>query len=263
MGTSQRELLPCSMGVKKLFTLATNLLYDKFFGKIHQLYDFDSIVEEKEAEAEPGSPDNKLNTQYLFPIACSLAGVIDSALIYARQGFHYSSTGNSDLFEHKIYPQDFWVHSDVILYAIHLQGTAIHSCLLVEPMLGRKYTMYLVATKGGGGNTSLGLGTSSSNGSYKLVMGGGGGGRQPQKKIDPKLTEAMLKFRSKAQKLIKAFIVSAFAEMYSDFFTALYGNWAGGLRDYLLIPYTLVFFFYGNHFFSNFVFLNNINFVNF
>lgn len=195
-----------------------------------------------------------LNLTYLFPFLCSLYIALDGLFLFAQNGFHYEPTKMETLFSHLVFPRQFWPQADIMVGLAIAMSVTVFPLLMVDPMLERKYVMYLLLESGG-------RSAADNCSSAEILMIGGGGGSAERRAdlaaLPATEAAAILSFRRRARPLISLMMAAITLQAESFTLWNVYHHWSGfspadiertgsELRLYLLALSTALFFFYGN-----------------
>ena len=200
-------------------------------------------------------PHPHLNLTYLFPFLCSLYIALDGLFLFAQNGFHYEPTKMETLFSHLVFPRQFWPQADIMVGLAIAMSVTVFPLLMVDPMLERKYVMYLLLESGG-------RSAADNCSSAEILMIGGGGGSAERRAdlaaLPANEAAAILSFRRRARPLISLMMAALTVQAESFTLWNVYHHWSGfspadiesltgsGVRLYLLALSTALFFFYGN-----------------
>ena len=102
----------------------------------------------KIANSPPKSRLN-FNVHYVFPFLVDLFVLLDCVYILRQHGFVYSHKEMPEFLFHLVFPQEFWQQGDIMLGLGLGMTLLVYSCLLTDPMLDRKFWMYLFVDKKG------------------------------------------------------------------------------------------------------------------
>lgn len=179
----------------------------------------------------PRKKGKPFNGTYFFPFLLALYIAFDEVLIWTRNGFAYDPTRMEQLFTHLVFPKSFWPQADIMFGLAISMSATVFPLLLLDPMLDRKYWMYLFFDR----KSSEGTEILTHRGAYKLP---------------PDETARIVAFRKKARPFIAAIMITLTVQVESFTLWNLWNHWTSQNGHlYIMALCVVLFCFYGN--FSN------------
>ena len=124
----------------------------------HQLEEHLKILAGNLDPLKDASPENRsflkrslkravISKHYAFAFFVSFYIAVDMFVVLAQNKFAYSSKGLPNLFTHKVFPEELWPQSDIVMNLGFLMGLIIYSTLMHKCMLKYKFIMFFVGNK--------------------------------------------------------------------------------------------------------------------
>lgn len=88
-----------------------------------------------------------VSKHYAFAFAVSFYVALDMAAVLEQNNFAYSSKGLPDLFTHKVFPEELWPQSDIVMNLGFFMGFFVYFTLMNKCMLKHKFIMFFVGNK--------------------------------------------------------------------------------------------------------------------
>ena len=170
----------------------------------------------------PPSNSQGIHRHYLYPYSTVLFVFFDCLYIWAENGFHYSYTSMPRFLFHYTFPREFWQQGDILLSLATLMAVLIYPLLMVDPMLDRKYVMYLSAVD---------------QKSTKAAI------RMNSEAISAVETEKIVQFRARMRRLFPLLVFSIWLPVELFYMWNFFQKWTNSLRDYLMSAVTIIFMF--------------------
>lgn len=123
------------------------VLYGQFDPVLNVPKDVQNLDQLPEFRKQRVEADKSKHSFFLFSFGIFVFNIVDSIYIMAIDDFDYNNYRMQELFYHKMYPENFWSQSDLIVFSIILCSLVVYYNLWRGDWLNDRFNMYLFDSK--------------------------------------------------------------------------------------------------------------------